>query len=215
MKRIQQRAIVEAGPKNVPTWNKGVAPSLPFMYPTFGVAPTPHMPISTTVRGPEDMLSYLSGQHILSYKLPLGFIIPSFAIYDCSSDPYDHMLHFNQAMILNAGDDRLLCKVFLASLKGPPWLGSKNSHLDLSTHLGSRGLHLFPSTCDQFDRRETSVLCKPSSSGKMSPSAISPEDLEGSSNRLIRTVWMRSSRISEGALGRPPHSSTRYLWIRL
>ena len=33
--------------------------------------------------------------------------------------PYDHMLHFNQAMILNAGDDRLLCKVFQASLKGP------------------------------------------------------------------------------------------------
>ena len=29
------------------------------------------------------------------------------------------MLHFNQAMILNAGDDRLLCKVLLASLKGP------------------------------------------------------------------------------------------------
>ena len=29
------------------------------------------------------------------------------------------MQHFNQAMILNAGDDRLLCKVFPASLKGP------------------------------------------------------------------------------------------------
>ena len=40
-------------------------------------------------------------------------------MYDGSSDPYDHMLHYNQAMILNTGDDRLLCKVFLASLKGP------------------------------------------------------------------------------------------------
>ena len=39
-------------------------------------------------------------------------------MYDGSSDPYDHMLHFNQAMILNAGNDRLLCKVFPASLKG-------------------------------------------------------------------------------------------------
>ena len=29
------------------------------------------------------------------------------------------MLHFNQAMILNAGNDRLLCKVFPTSLKGP------------------------------------------------------------------------------------------------
>ena len=35
------------------------------------------------------------------------------------------------------------------------------------------------------------------------------------SNGLIHIEWMRSSRISEGALGRPPHSSTRYLWIRL
>ena len=40
-------------------------------------------------------------------------------MYDGSSDPYDHILHFNQAMILNAGNDRLLCKVFPASLKGP------------------------------------------------------------------------------------------------
>ena len=42
----------------------------------------------------------------------------SFAMYDGSSDPYDHMLHFNEAMILNTGDDRFLCKVFLATLKG-------------------------------------------------------------------------------------------------
>ena len=65
------------------------------------------------------MLSYPLGQHILSYEPPRGFVILSFSMYDGSSDLYDHMLHFNQAMILNAGDDRLLCKVFLASLKGP------------------------------------------------------------------------------------------------
>ena len=51
--------------------------------------------------------------------LPCDFSIPPFAMYDGSSDPYDHMLHYNQAMILNVGDDRLLCKVFPASLKGP------------------------------------------------------------------------------------------------
>ena len=50
---------------------------------------------------------------------PGGFSIPPFAMYDVSSDPYDHMLHYNQAMILSTGDDRLLCKVFPASLKGP------------------------------------------------------------------------------------------------
>ena len=65
------------------------------------------------------MLSSLLGQHILDYEPPREFVIPQFAMYDGSSDPYDHMLHFNQVMILNAGDNRLLCKVFPTSLKGP------------------------------------------------------------------------------------------------
>ena len=65
------------------------------------------------------MLSTPLGQHILDYDPPRGFSIPPFAMYDGSSDPYDHMLHFNQAMIFNIGDDRLLCKVFLAIRKGP------------------------------------------------------------------------------------------------
>ena len=64
------------------------------------------------------MQSSSLGQNILDYEPPRGFVIPPFAMYDGSSDPYDHMLHFNQAMILNAGNDRLLCKVFPASLKG-------------------------------------------------------------------------------------------------
>ena len=101
------------------TWNRGIAPPLPFMFTTFGAAPTQYILTSTTLRGPEDMLSSPLDQHILSYEPPRGFVIPSFVMYDGSSDPYDHMLHFNQAMILNAGNDRLLCKVFSASLKGP------------------------------------------------------------------------------------------------
>ena len=65
------------------------------------------------------MLSSSLSQHILSYEPPRSFAIPTFAMYDGSSDPYDHMLHFNQVMILSVGNDRLLCKVFPASLKGP------------------------------------------------------------------------------------------------
>ena len=135
------------------------------------------------------MLSSLLAQYILSYELPRGFVIPSFSIYDGSSDLYDHMLHFNQVMILNAENDRLLCKVFPPSLKGPvlAWFHS----------LASCGLHLFPSTFAQFDKREILVLYKPSSSERTNPSAISLEDFDGPSNRLIRIVWMRSSRISE------------------
>ena len=101
----------------MPTWHRGIAPSFPFMYPTIGAAPAPYMPASTTIQGPEDMLSSPLGQHILGYEPPRGFVILSFAMYDGLFHPYDHTLHFNQAMILNAGDDRLLCKVFPASLK--------------------------------------------------------------------------------------------------
>ena len=77
------------------------------------------MIFASAVRGLQDMLSTPLGQHILDYDPPHEFSMPPFAMYDGSSDPYDHMLHYNQAMILNVGDDRLLCKVFPTSLKGP------------------------------------------------------------------------------------------------
>ena len=99
------------------TW--GFPRPVTIMYPPFGAAPAPQMIFSSAVRGPQDMLSTPLGQHILDYDPPRGFSIPPFAMYDGSSDPYDHMLHYNQVMILNARDDRLLCKVFPASLKGP------------------------------------------------------------------------------------------------
>ena len=64
------------------------------------------------------MFSSLLGQHILDYELPRGFAILAFTMFDGSTDPYDHILHYNQAMTLNAGNDQRLCKVFLASLWG-------------------------------------------------------------------------------------------------
>ena len=39
-------------------------------------------------------------------------------MFDGSVDPYDHMLHYNQAMTLNADNDRMLYRVFPASLRG-------------------------------------------------------------------------------------------------
>ena len=65
------------------------------------------------------MLSSPLGQRILEYDPPRVFVIPDFSMFDDSSDPYDHMLHYNQAMLLNANNDYLLCKVFPASLRGP------------------------------------------------------------------------------------------------
>ena len=129
---------MEHAPEHILTWLGGSAPPLPFGYPAFGTAFFPFMPVPTAVRGLEDMLSSPLGQHILSYEPPHGFTIPPFTMYDGSSDSYDHMMHFNQAMILSAGNDSLLCKVFSASLKGPAlaWfhklpIGSINSFDEL------------------------------------------------------------------------------------
>ena len=63
------------------------------------------------------MLSSPLGQHILNYEPPRGFVVSAFAMFNGSIDPYDYMLHYNQVMILNVGNDRLLCKVFPASLQ--------------------------------------------------------------------------------------------------
>ena len=64
------------------------------------------------------MLKSLLGQHILDYEPPRGFAIQTFTMFDGSADPYDHMLHHNQVMTLNAGNNHLLFKVFPASLRG-------------------------------------------------------------------------------------------------
>ena len=109
----------QLAPKHVVTRFGGTAP--PYLHARYppGALPVPHAAFYPPVQGPYDMLSSPLGQHILDYEPPREFVIPPFAMYDGSSDLYVHMLHFNQAMILNAGDDRLLCKVFPVSLKGP------------------------------------------------------------------------------------------------
>ena len=61
------------------------------------------------------MLSSPLGRHILDYGPLRDFFIPTFEGF---TDPYDHMLHYNRAMTLNAGNDLLLCKIFPASLRG-------------------------------------------------------------------------------------------------
>ena len=96
----------------------GMIPKMLLIHPTFGAGPTFYIPHVALIRRPEDILSSPLGQHILDYEPSRGFVIPSFATFDGSVDPYDHMLHYNQAMILNTGNDRLLCKVFPASLRG-------------------------------------------------------------------------------------------------
>ena len=97
----------------------GMLPPVPPMHPACGVTPTFYILPAALIQRPDDMLSSPLGQHILDYEPPRGFVIPAFTTFDDSVDPYDHMLHYNQTMTLNAGNDQLLCKVFSASLRGP------------------------------------------------------------------------------------------------
>ena len=91
----------------------------------------PHMPTQQPVggltnRGPpgfasrrlDDMFSTLFTPDIITYEPPRGFIIPKFSVFDGSSDPFDHIMHYRQLMTLDIGNDTLLCKVFPASLQG-------------------------------------------------------------------------------------------------
>ena len=93
-------------------------PPMPLVHLAFGAGPTFYMPPKALIRRPDGMLSSLLGQHILDYEPPRGFVILAFATFNDSANPYDHMLNYNQTMILNASNDCLLCKVFLASLWG-------------------------------------------------------------------------------------------------
>ena len=96
----------------------GTMPPMLLVHPAFGTGPMFYMPPTTLIRRPDDMLSSPLGQHIIYYEPPRGFVILAFTTFDGSVDPYDHMLHYNKTMILNAGNDHLLCKVFPASLWG-------------------------------------------------------------------------------------------------
>lgn len=66
----------------------------------------------------DDMFSTSFWSHIINYELPRGFFIPKFTMYDGSSDPFNHLMHFQQTMTLAIDNDLLLCKVFPANLHG-------------------------------------------------------------------------------------------------
>ena len=89
------------------------------IYSPFETRPVLYMPPTVAIQGPNDILSSSLGKHILKYEQPQGFSMSTFAMFNSSSDPYDHMLHYNPAMTLNTGNNHLLCKVFPTSLQGP------------------------------------------------------------------------------------------------
>ena len=191
-----------------------MAPQFPPMHHPFGAASVSHLVSFPVVRGPEDMMSSPQGPH-LSYEGPRGFVMPPFSMYDGSTDPYDHMLRFNQTMILSARNDHLLCKVSLASLKGPTlaWFhklprGSINSFSELWAEFISQ------------------YLCSARQKGNIgSLQAILKREDESIRDFTRRfgqavqqidfTAWTRSCRNFEEASGQLPLYFSLYPWIRL
>ena len=147
-------------PENASALPMAVIPPMWPTYPAFGIGPALYIPHVVAIRSPDDMLSSPLGQHILNYEPPRGFVMPIFAMFDGSNDPYDHMLHYNQAMTLNTGNDRLLCKFFLASLQGPAlaWFHKlPHNSIIRSTSFGSySSISIFV----QYDRRRILALYK-------------------------------------------------------
>ncbi|KAL6316779.1 hypothetical protein AAG906_021079 [Vitis piasezkii] len=80
--------------------------------------PPPTSPPSSINRRLDDMLSTPFSPRIIKYEPPRGFFVPKFSTYDGTSDPFDHIMHYQQLMTLDIGNDMLLCKVFPASLQG-------------------------------------------------------------------------------------------------
>ena len=103
-------------PKNASALHAGVMPLMPLVYPSFGTGLALYI-LPAAAICLDDMLSSPLEQHILDYEPPRGFIMPTIAMFNGSNDPYDHMLHYNQAMTLNASNDHMLCKVILTSLQ--------------------------------------------------------------------------------------------------
>ena len=89
-------------PGNPPVLPSSMLPPVLPAHPAFGTAPTFPVPSAALIRKPDDMLSSPLWQHILDYEPPRGFVILAFTTFDGLADPYDHMLHYNQAITLYA-----------------------------------------------------------------------------------------------------------------
>ncbi|RVW66361.1 hypothetical protein CK203_065176 [Vitis vinifera] len=72
------------------------------------------LPLGVTTRHLNDMMKTPFTQHILMYEPLRGYIIPKFIMYDGTYDPFDHLMHYRQMMMLDINND----EVFPTSLQG-------------------------------------------------------------------------------------------------
>nr|CAN64104.1 hypothetical protein VITISV_030641 [Vitis vinifera] len=80
-------------------------------------------PPSSISRRLNDMLSTPFSSRIIHYDPPKGFLVPKFSTYDGSTDPFDHIMHNQQLMTLDIGNDMLLCKENESLREFVKWFG--------------------------------------------------------------------------------------------
>ena len=86
--------------------------------------------------------------------------MPKFSAYDGSNDPFDHIKHYRQLMILDIGNEVLLCKVFPPSYKVRLSHGFTDYPRTLLITLGIYRKLLWGNTYAPLGINRTLALCK-------------------------------------------------------
>ena len=104
----------------------GLNPRTIFLFPLVGLSlvnnlqairsPSPRRNLDPAL---DNMSSSPFVPAILNHDAPSHFALPKFQMYDGFQDPFDHLMHFCQIMMLQTGNNALLCKVFPSSLAIP------------------------------------------------------------------------------------------------
>ncbi|CAB4286071.1 unnamed protein product [Prunus armeniaca] len=81
-------------------------------------------------------------EDILKAKKPVKFTQPKFKLFEGTTDPIEHIYHFQQQMVLKGDDEALLCKLFPSSLSG--------SALIWFRQLKPRSIGGFTQICEMF-----------------------------------------------------------------
>ena len=55
-------------------------------------------------------------RNIEDASFPQRFHQPTFTLYTSRSNPVEHVIHFNQKMVVHSKDEVLMCKIFSSSL---------------------------------------------------------------------------------------------------
>nr|CAN84140.1 hypothetical protein VITISV_033160 [Vitis vinifera] len=169
------------------------------------------------------MLSTSFDPHIISYKPPRRFLVPKFTMYNGTSDPFDHLLHYRQLMTLDIGNDVLLCKAFPASLHGLTLSWMFLRHLSTTTYVlhnikiqENKSLRDFMKqfgqmvlqSCPSSDDQNQSRLIRPRETGNDDALTIKSMDIPRSSarptllvkdlspyNTIMEWVWLHKMKV--------------------